>query len=80
YVLGVDDELTIDIFGYSEKITKVKINTEGQIRLPNIGPVTLAGLSIDEAKIKLKQVMKKVYPGLATGKTSIQLGLGQIRT
>ncbi|MFX4593134.1 polysaccharide biosynthesis/export family protein, partial [Acinetobacter baumannii] len=45
YVLGVDDELTIDIFGYSEKITKVKINTEGQIRLPNIGPVTLAGLS-----------------------------------
>jgi protein involved in polysaccharide export with SLBB domain len=80
YVLGVDDELVIDIFGYSERTTKVKINTEGQIRLPNIGPVTLSGLTIDEAKMKLKQVMQKIYPGLATGKTSIQLGLGQIRT
>ena len=80
YVLGVDDELIIDIFGYSEKTTKVKINTEGQIRLANIGPVTLSGLTIDEARMKLKQVMQKVYPGLATGKTSLQLGLGQIRT
>ncbi|TAG29169.1 MAG: hypothetical protein EAZ35_11490 [Sphingobacteriia bacterium] len=80
YVLGVDDELIIDVYGFSEKTTKVKLNTEGQIRLPNIGPVSLAGLTIDDAKLKLKQVMQKIYPGLATGKTMLQLGLGQIRT
>lgn len=80
YVLGVDDELVIDVYGFSEKTTKVKLNTEGQIRLPNIGPISLAGLTIDEAKQKLKQVLQKIYPGLATGKTMLQLGLGQIRT
>ncbi len=80
YVLGVDDELSIDIYGFSEKTSKYKINTEGQIRIPNIGPVTLAGLTIDEAKTKLKGVMSKTYPGLKSGNTYLQVSLGQIRS
>lgn len=80
YVLGVDDELSIDIFGFSEKTSKYKINTEGQIRIPNIGPVTIAGLTIDEAKTKLKSVMSRTYPGLNSGNTSLQISLGQIRS
>ncbi len=80
YVLGVDDELILDVYGFSEKTTKLKINTEGQVRIPNIGPVNLAGLTINEAKEKLQQQLRPLYPGLATGKTSLQLSLGQIRT
>ncbi|MFY8025076.1 MAG: SLBB domain-containing protein, partial [Sediminibacterium sp.] len=80
YVLGVDDELSIDIFGFSEKTSKYKINTEGQIRIPNIGPVTIAGLTIEEAKTKLKSVMSRTYPGLNSGNTSLQISLGQIRS
>ncbi len=80
YVLGVDDELAIDIFGFSEKTSKYKINTEGQIRIPNIGPVSIAGLTIEEARTKLKSVMAKTYPGLNSGNTSLQVSLGQIRS
>src|SRR3989339_246820 len=80
YVLGVDDELSIDIYGFSEKTSKYKINTEGQIRIPNIGPVTLAGLTIEEAKTKLKGVLSKTYPGLQSGNTFLQVSLGQIRS
>lgn len=80
YVLGVDDELSIDIYGFSEKTSKYKINTEGQIRIPNIGPVQLAGLTIEEAKTKLKSIMSKTYPGLKTGNTFLQVSLGQIRS
>lgn len=80
YVLGVDDELSIDIYGFSEKTSKYKINTEGQIRIPNIGPVVLAGLTIEEAKTKLRNVMAKTYPGLKTGNTFLQVSLGQIRS
>lgn len=80
YVLGVDDELSVDIFGFSEKTTKYKINTEGQIRIPNIGPVSIGGLTIEEAKTKLKSVLTKTYPGLKTGNTSLQVSLGQIRS
>ncbi|WP_439504223.1 SLBB domain-containing protein [Sediminibacterium sp.] len=80
YVLGVDDELAIDIFGFSEKTSKYKINTEGQIRIPNIGPVLISGLTIEEAKIKLKSVLAKTYPGLNNGNTFLQISLGQIRS
>lgn len=80
YVLGVDDEITIDIFGYSEKTSKYKINTEGQIRIPNIGPLTIAGLTIEEAKAKLKSALSKTYPGLKSGNTYLQISLGQIRS
>jgi len=80
YVLGVDDELSIDIYGFSEKTSKYKINTEGQIRIPNIGPVVLAGLTIEEAKTKLRNVMAKTYPGLKSGNTFLQVSLGQIRS
>ncbi|MBA4257845.1 MAG: hypothetical protein C0446_01685 [Chitinophaga sp.] len=80
YVLGVDDELSIDIYGFSEKTSKYKINTEGMIRIPNIGPVALAGLTIEEAKTKLKNVLAKTYPGLKTGNTFLQVSLGQIRS
>lgn len=80
YVLGVDDELSIDIYGFSEKTSKYKINTEGQIRIPNIGPVVLAGLTVEEAKTKLRNVMAKTYPGLKTGNTFLQVSLGQIRS
>ncbi|OYY99731.1 MAG: hypothetical protein B7Y37_13465 [Sphingobacteriia bacterium 28-36-52] len=80
YVLGVDDELSIDIYGFSEKTSKYKINTEGMIRIPNIGPVALAGLTIDEAKTKLKSILTKTYPGLKTGNTFLQVSLGQIRS
>lgn len=80
YVLGVDDELTIDIFGFSEKTSKYKVNTEGQIRIPNIGPIQIAGLTIEEAKIKLKSILSKTYPGLRTGNTFLQVSLGQIRS
>ncbi|OYW80411.1 MAG: hypothetical protein B7Z27_03850, partial [Sphingobacteriia bacterium 32-37-4] len=64
----------------SEKTSKYKINTEGQIRIPNIGPITLAGLTMDEAKTKLKGVLAKTYPGLNSGNTFLQVSLGQIRS
>ncbi len=67
------------IYSASEKTSKYKINTEGQIRIPNIGPVTIAGLTIEEARTKLKSVMAKTYPGLNSGNTSLQVSLGQIR-
>lgn len=39
YILGPDDELVIDVFGYSERTYKMRINAEGEVRFPNIGPV-----------------------------------------
>jgi protein involved in polysaccharide export with SLBB domain len=80
YVLGVDDELVIDIFGYSENTYKLRVQPEGYIRMPNIGPVRVAGLPIEDARKKIKQQLQKIYPGILSGNTSVQVSLGQIRT
>lgn len=80
YTLGAGDEIKIDIYGFSDKSQTLKVTPDGYIRYPNIGPVKLAGLSIEEAKAKLTTTLSRIYPGLKSGNTSLQLTLGQIRT
>ncbi|MFN3793388.1 MAG: SLBB domain-containing protein [Chitinophagaceae bacterium] len=80
YVIGFGDELKIDIYGYSDKAQTLKVNPEGNIRYPNIGPIRVAGLTIEEAKARITQSISKIYPGLKSGNTSLQLSLGQIRS
>lgn len=80
YVLGAGDQINVDVFGYSDKTQKYTISPDGTIRIPNIGPVKLSGLSIPDARIKLINVMSKVYPGLKGGNTGLELTLGQLRS
>lgn len=80
YVFGAGDEVKIDIYGFSDKSQTLKVSPDGNIRYPNIGPIKLAGLSIDEAKAKLSSTLSKIYPGLKSGNTSLQITLGQIRS
>lgn len=80
YILGAGDELKIDIYGFSDKSQSLRVSPDGNIRYPNIGPIKMAGLSIEEAKAKLTAVLGKIYPGLQSGNTSLQLSLGQIRS
>lgn len=80
YILGVNDQLVIDVYGVSDITKKLKITTEGDIRYPNYGPIKVAGLSIEDARIKIRQSLTKIYPGLATGKVSVQVSLGQVRS
>src|SRR6185437_4410406 len=54
YVLGPDDELVISVYGFSEKKYNLTINESGEIYIPNVGPIYLNGLSIEEASEKIK--------------------------
>ncbi len=80
YILGVNDQLVIDVYGVSDITKKLKITTEGDIRFPNLGPIQVAGLSIEDARIRIKKSLAKIYPGIATGKVAVQVSLGQIRS
>ena len=76
YILGPGDKLFIDIFGESEAYYQVEISPEGYALLENIGPVNLSGLRLEIAKKRLQNNLKKVYTGITTGKTSINISLG----
>ena len=80
YVLGAGDQIKVDVFGYSDKTQSFTISPDGTIRYPNIGPIKLGGLNINEAKAKLQSQLARIYPGLKGGNTNLQITLGQIRS
>lgn len=81
YILGPDDEVIINVFGYSEQTYNLTVNEEGNIYIPNIGPLYVNGLSIEDASIKIKsKLASTIYKGINSGATSVQISLGKIRS
>ncbi len=81
YVLGPDDELIINVYGYSEKTYRDKVNAEGTIYIENVGPVLVSGLTFEQAEAKIRQKLSgTIYRAMATGGTKMQLRLGSIRS
>ena len=64
YELGPGDELAISIWGAAENEYNSIITREGYLKIERIGPVYLSGLTIVEAKSKLKDRLSKIYSGL----------------
>ena len=81
YVLGPDDALVINVYGYSEKTYNVTVNEEGSIYIPQVGPMYVNGLTIEQATIKIKgKLAATIYKAINSGQTSVQVSLGKIRS
>lgn len=80
YQVGPDDELLIDIYGYSEASYQLKVSPEGTINVPYVGVVPVSGMTIEQATSRLKSRLSKIYSGLQTGNTSLSVTLGNIRS
>ena len=75
YVLGPGDEVLIDVYGTSQSSKKYAVSPEGTIIVEKIGPVTVAGLTVDQAQARVSAKMGQHYQG-----SSIKLTVGQTRT
>jgi protein involved in polysaccharide export with SLBB domain len=80
YQVGPGDEIVVDIYGYSEASYRLIVSKEGSINIPYIGIVYVNGLTIDEAAQRIKSKLATVYSTIATGKTSVQVSIGRIRS
>ncbi len=80
YIIGPDDELLIDISGDNEASYKLKVSPDGTVRLQYVGNISVGGLSIEQATSKIRNSMSGTYPGLRSGRTSVALTLGNIRS
>lgn len=80
YVLGPGDEVIIAIWGASENNIRQTISPEGDIMVDKVGPISLNGLSVQEANKYLQQKFSKIYAGIAGKESSVKLSLGQIRS
>ena len=81
YVIGPDDELIINVYGYSEKTYRQPVNAEGTIYIENVGPILVSGLTFEEAEAKIRsKLASTIYKAMAGGGTKMQLRLGNIRS
>ena len=81
YVLGIGDEIVIDIFGASEWNYTESIQPNGKLFLSNVGPIYLNGLTLKEAQTKIKNRLSSVYAELpgTTPSTFLQVSIGMVR-
>lgn len=81
YVLGPDDELLVTVYGVQEYTGELLVSDEGNINVPNVGQIRVAGLTIEAATQKLKTVMgNSVYPYLKSGGSKLSVTLNKIRS
>ena len=80
YELGPGDELTVSIWGAAENEYNSVISREGYLKIERIGPVYLSGLTISEAKIKLKSRLSKIYSGINSNVNKVFFDLSLLNT
>ncbi|GEP89440.1 capsule polysaccharide transporter [Chitinophaga terrae (ex Kim and Jung 2007)] len=80
YKLAADDQLAIDVYGYNEMQYNLTVTSEGYIRIPNLGPVYVNGLTIEEAKTRITKQLSAIYSAINSRKTFVQVSLGNIRS
>ena len=75
YRLGPGDVVNIDVWGASQTSISETISPDGTITLEDVGVVQLSGLSVSQARNRLKSVLGRRYQD-----SHIDLTLGQTRT
>jgi protein involved in polysaccharide export with SLBB domain len=87
YIVGPEDELIVDINGYSEEHYNLIVSPDGYVKINRIGNVYVAGLTIDQAKNKIINKLSQIFIGLKQGSSnsgpttlSASVSLGNIRT
>ena len=84
YVLSAGDELLINVWGDSELNLKLKVSPEGTILIPNLGPVSVSGLTIETAENRIRQELGRIMSTLSGNtdgaNTFVSVSLSQIRS
>jgi protein involved in polysaccharide export with SLBB domain len=71
YIMGPGDTLVIQLYGKENLAHSLVLNREGQIQFPQIGPVTLAGLTFSQAQKVIEQIVSEQMIGV---KASVTMG------
>jgi len=73
YPIKPGDELVLTIWGAVEKETRLQVNNQGKVNVESIGLVSLNGVTLAAAEGILKTKLSKVYSGISSGKTFVNL-------
>ncbi len=75
YVIGSGDTIRIIMYGSQNSNKLLKVSREGEILIPEIGPISVAGLTFIELKESIKSLVKEKFIG-----TESTVTLGRLRS
>lgn len=81
YVLGPGDEVMIDIWGASTSSIIATIENDGSIPVEGLGPVFIAGQTVESAQNTLKVAFSKIISDLggADPQSNLRVSVGEIK-
>ena len=65
YVIGIGDEIIINVWGASEATYQLVVDKNGAIQIPKIGPVFINGYTFDGAERVIKKRLTRIYAGMS---------------
>ncbi len=81
YIVGPGDVLNIDVFGVQESSAQLTVSAQGNILIPNVGSVQVAGITIEDATQKIRSLMgRSAYPSLRSGSSHLNINVGEIKS
>ena len=85
YVIGPDDQLVVEVYGYSEQRYDVEVNPDGYVYIERVGPIHVSGLTIEQAKARISGRLAKIFVGLRNSaygpaNTFLNVRLGNLRS
>jgi protein involved in polysaccharide export with SLBB domain len=82
YEIGIGDQIIINIWGNSQNNYQLTVNTNGQILIPDVGPVYIAGSTFQEAENRVIQRLTAIYSDMGGNnpQTFAQVNMGQLRS
>jgi protein involved in polysaccharide export with SLBB domain len=85
YKLGAGDEVIIDIWGASQENFRLKVSPEGNIKINNLAPIYVNGLTVDDASKRIIGKLSEIYSGLKStegrkANTFAMVTLGNVRS
>ena len=82
YEIGIGDQIIVNIWGNSQNNYQLQVNKNGQLLMPDVGPVYIAGNTFQEAENKIIQRLTSIYAdmGGSNPQTFAQVNMGQLRS
>ena len=80
YRLGVGDAVQLVVTGQVELAYQLEMRRDGTVIIPQVGQVSIAGLTLESARAVLKNRMAQSYSGLSSGEARLDLSIARIRS
>lgn len=83
YVVGPDDEILLDVYGASSDNFRLRVTPEGTVKIPNLAPVIVSGLTVEQAEQRIiARLRQGGFQGLGTAGsgTYATASVGKIRS